>query len=145
MDFKHLSLLIETAVAVPPDRAWAGVLSPSDLIRVSFPLLSMSFEGEVPERWERGPVYRVNVRQFSLLPPRLFEIKFSEIDPEKRKYVAEERGGEFESWRHTLEIRPSENGGSVVCDRIDIVARSLPFAAVSFIRLLYRTRRRRLR
>lgn len=144
MQSQSVTLVIESRSRLSPDAAFRAALSPAELVRASFPLLGLTFEGGMPPRWEAERVYRVRIRQFACLPARSFEIKFREIDGAKRTFLTEEWGGEFESWRHRLTVQTAP-GGCLITDRIDIKAKSLPPGAVPFIRLLYRFRRWRLR
>ncbi|MGN6274100.1 MAG: hypothetical protein ACTHMQ_13535 [Protaetiibacter sp.] len=115
-------------VACDADMAWSIITSPEAAARAYAPLMAMTPEGELPERWRDGDEAIVQLRAAGALSLGRQRIA---IRTRRRgaTRILEDAGGPLtgplaivDSWRHRMAVTPLTSGGTLYRDRLDVTA-----------------------
>lgn len=88
-----------------------------------------------------GRTYKTDIKVLGLFKCDGYEINILTIDRENYRMQSSESHAKIRSWRHTLEIRPGENG-SIWTDRIVIDAGAMTPLVSRYAQFMYRHRHR---
>ncbi|MFC2966903.1 hypothetical protein [Acidimangrovimonas pyrenivorans] len=88
-----------------------------------------------------GRTYKTDIKVLGLFRCDGYEIKIQNIDREGRRLQSSESNEKIKSWRHSVEVRPCENG-SIWTDRIVIDAGVLTPLVARYAQFMYRYRHR---
>ncbi|MCS0498613.1 hypothetical protein [Protaetiibacter mangrovi] len=115
-------------VGCDADRAWAIVTSPDAAASAYAPLLVMTPETELPQRWSDGDDAVVRLRGAGVLPlgRQRILVRTRRLDGTR---ILEDAGGPISgplaivtSWRHRMAVTPLASGGTRYRDRLDVSA-----------------------
>ena len=136
-----ISTEIKTSEAV----MWNELQKVSSLRRVSSPILTFEPQKEhsVPELWELGIEYRLNLSLFGFIPLGQHIIELASLDRAKGTIASNKHGSLAKTWNHVIKFETIDDETIRYMDEIEIEAGLLTIPIWLFAHLFYRHRQRR--
>lgn len=121
-----------------PARVWALATDLDALETVMQGIIA--FKGLPKEHVYTGQKFDIQVSLFGRLPWQPYSMEVLECDDDAMVLRSSEIGAGVKSWRHTLTVTATENGGSCLTDHIEIEAGIMTVLIAVWARYLYRAR-----
>jgi len=137
-----MKLRVSSVLPVNAGQAWA-LMNPETLKRITRGLVS--FEGQVPEKYEEGDVVHTRLRLFGLFPAYDYEMRCVLLDRAGGVLVSHEKGGLVRSWQHHISIQPLTATTSRHTDEVEIDAGLATPVVWALANVFYRVRHARER
>jgi ligand-binding SRPBCC domain-containing protein len=127
-------LLVEAHYADDADAMFKRASSFADMIEATRKI--SVYRGLPPFPMAEGRCYTTDIKIFGIFKCNDYKIRIENICQNTRRIVSSEFNEKIRSWRHTLEIRPTENG-SVWLDRVVIDAGAMTPIVARYAQFMY--------
>ena len=134
------SIYLTHDYAYSAGRVWSVVIDLDRLKEVMAGLITFRNLPSGPIR--QGQDLKVEVSLFGLFPYQPYEMRVEQLDPASMTFRSDERGAGVRSWRHRLQVIPTETG-CTISEEIEIDAGMLTPIFAAWARYLYGRRHKR--
>ncbi|QDT96794.1 hypothetical protein [Gimesia aquarii] len=133
---------ISTVIKTSENQMWDELQKTSSLMYVASPILKFKPEQghPVPEKWDLGTEYKLQVSFFGILPLGSHIINLVELNKEENRIVSHEHGSLTSTWNHIIKFNAMNDETIEYTDEVEIHAGIGTLFVWLFAHIFYRHR-----